>query len=32
VSVRGRAIVLMWKRADVGTASVIMAEIAKAFA
>jgi hypothetical protein len=32
VSVRGRAIVLMWKRGDVGTASVIMAEIAKAFA
>lgn len=30
VSVRGRALVLMWARADVGTASVITTEIAKA--
>lgn len=31
VSARGRALVLMWRRADVGTACVIAAEVAKAF-
>jgi hypothetical protein len=31
VSVRRRSIVLMWRQGDVGTAGVIMAEVAKAF-
>jgi hypothetical protein len=31
VSVRGRALVLMWPNGDVGTASVIMGEVAKGF-
>jgi hypothetical protein len=30
-SVRGRALVMMWQRGDVGTAAVIMGEVAKAF-
>jgi hypothetical protein len=32
LSVRGRALVMMWRKADVGTACVIAHEIAKAFA
>ena len=32
LSVRGRAVVLMWRRADVGTACVIAHEVAKAMA
>lgn len=32
VSVRGRALVMMWRKADVGTACVIAHEVAKAFA
>jgi hypothetical protein len=32
VSVRGRALVMMWRRGDVGTAAVIAGEVAKAFA
>jgi hypothetical protein len=32
VSVRGRAVVMMWRGGDVGTAGVIMGEVAKAFA
>ena len=31
VSVRGRALVMMWRKADVGTACVIAHEVAKAF-
>jgi hypothetical protein len=32
LSVRGRALVMMWRRGDVGTAAVIAREVAKAFA
>lgn len=32
LSVRGRALVMMWRRGDVGTAAVIIGEVAKVFA